>query len=77
MTDDTEDLDGDYEPFTPEQVLTLWLLGSSQHGWELASDVPQWVKDDALAQGLAFESAPGLWRKTLRGDRHVKRRMGD
>lgn len=64
------------DSFTPEQVVILWLLGADP-SWELASDVPPWVKDDALAHGLVFQAAPNLWRKTLKGDQFVKRRVGE
>lgn len=74
---DYEELDDDDLPlFTPEQAVLLWLMGASKD-WELASDVPQWVKDDAVAQGLAFQTAPDLWRKTLRGDNLLRKRMAD
>ncbi len=51
-------------------------MGASKD-WELASDVSQWVKDDAVAQGLAFQAAPDLWRKTLRGVNLLRKRMAD
>ena len=58
-----------------DQSCTLWLLTADPETWEL-SDAPAWLAKVCADLGLAFEVAPGLWKKTLKGANWCRGRRG-
>jgi hypothetical protein len=66
----------DDTPLNPDQIRTLWLQTADPFTWDLAPDAPAWLTQACVEMGLAFEAAPDVWRKTLKGDWMAGRNPG-
>jgi len=69
-------LSPDDSQLTPEQIRTFWLQTADAVTWDLAPDAPSWLTQECVEMGLAFETASGVWRKTLKGDWMAGRKVG-
>lgn len=66
----------DDDHLSPDQARTLWLLTADPVTWDLA-EAPAWLARECADLGLVFEAAPGVWRRTVKGNREIQRRLGE
>jgi hypothetical protein len=67
---------GEDDPLSPGQARVLWLMTADPETWDLA-EAPSWLARECAEAGLVFEVAPGHWRRTVKGNREIQRRLGE